>query len=104
MAVGSGVGVGGTTVGRVAVGVGVGLGLGVGVGGTTVGRVAVGAAAAVLAILFVLPGRGEVEAQGARIDAYGLVPRDPLALTLAREDTPPSMETVIALLSSEQRR
>ncbi len=62
---------------------------------------AVGAAAAVFASFFLLPVGGPVETPTRTTDAYGLAPDDPLAVTLVSGETPPTMETLIALRNAE---
>ena len=65
---------------------------------------AAGAAAAVLAILFLLPRAGETGLRSQEVDTYGLIPSDPLAVTLASREAPPNIETLIALRDVESDR
>ena len=67
-------------------------------------HLAVGAAAAVLAIVFLLPGIGKAELQSRTVDTYGLIPADPLAVALASGEAPPSIEMLIALQNTESER
>jgi hypothetical protein len=65
---------------------------------------AAGAAAAVLASFFLVPDAEQVEMPAPGLDAYGLAPVDPIAVTLVSEATPPTMETLIAVRNAESDR
>ena len=65
---------------------------------------AVGAAAAVFASFFLLPVWGGAEAPTQNMDAYGLAPSDPLAVTLVSGEAPPTMETLMAVRNTEYDR
>ena len=62
---------------------------------------AVGASAAVLALVFLMPAGSRVEMPVRFMDAYGLAPDDPLAVTLVSGETPPAMESLMAVRTAE---
>jgi len=65
---------------------------------------AAGAAAAVIAFLTLMPSNDGADAPLRSQNAYGLTPSDPLAATLASEEAPPSVGTLIALRNTELER
>ena len=62
---------------------------------------AVGASAAVIALIFLMPTGSPVEMPARTMDAFGLAPDDPLAVTLVSEETPPALEFLIAVRTAE---
>ena len=65
---------------------------------------ALGASAAVFASFFLMPTQHPVDPPTRTVDAYGLAPDDPLAVTLVMGDTPPTLETLIAARTTESDR
>jgi hypothetical protein len=65
---------------------------------------AAGAAAAVVGFFLLIPGADPNTVRRGTVDAYGLAPPDPLAITLISQDTPPSMEALIAMRNAELER
>ena len=62
---------------------------------------AVGAAAAVFALVFLMPNGGPAGMPARTLDAYGLAPDDPLAVTLVSGETPPALELLMAVRTAE---
>jgi len=62
---------------------------------------AVGASAAVLVLAFLMSAGNPAELPTRSMDAYGLAPDDPLAMTLASQEAPPTMEILIAFRNAE---
>lgn len=65
---------------------------------------AAGAAAAILAFFALMPYGGAAETVVRSVDAYGLAPSDPLAVTLVSEETPPTMGALMAVRNTENER
>lgn len=65
---------------------------------------AAGAAAAILAFFTLMPSGGAAATAVPSVDAYGLAPSDPLAVTLVLEETPPTMGTLMAVRNTENER
>ncbi len=65
---------------------------------------AVGASAAVFALIFLMPGDSPKEMQTPTMDAYGLAPDDPLAVTLVSVEAPPALESLMAVRTAEFER
>jgi len=65
---------------------------------------ATGAAAAVVGFVLLVPVIDTDAVPRPTVDAYGLVPRDPLAITLISQDVPPTMEALIAMRNAESDR
>ena len=65
---------------------------------------AVGASAAVFALVVLMPGDSAVQMPVPTIDAYGLAPDDPLAVTLVSGETPPALESLMAVRTAEFER
>jgi hypothetical protein len=65
---------------------------------------AAGAAAAVVAVLMLMPAMDGAEAPIRSQNAFGLTPADPIAVALVSEETPPSVGTLIAVRNSEYER
>ena len=65
---------------------------------------AASAVAAVIAFFLLMPSAEEVSVPGRSLDAYGLIPSDPLAVTLVSRAAPPTMDAIIALRNAESER
>ncbi len=65
---------------------------------------AVGASAAVLALFFLMPGDSPEQIPARTMDAYGLAPDDPIAVTLVSGETPPALESLMAVRTAEFER
>ena len=62
---------------------------------------ALGASAAVLVSALLLPTGTPVEMTPRTVDAYGLAPDDPLAVSLVSGATPPTVESLMAVRTAE---
>jgi hypothetical protein len=62
---------------------------------------AVGASAAVFASFLLMPAGGPVENPTRTMDAYGLAPDDPLAVTLVSGGAAPTLESLLAARNAE---
>jgi len=65
---------------------------------------AVGASAATVAALLLMPTGIPARTPIQTVDAYGLAPDDPLAVTLVSGEAPPSIETLMAVRTAERDR
>lgn len=65
---------------------------------------AVGASAAVLALFFLMPGDSPEQIPARTMDAYGLAPNDPIAVTLVSGEAPPALESLMAVRTAEFER
>jgi hypothetical protein len=65
---------------------------------------ALGASAAVLASFLLMPTGGAAEIPERTVDAYGLAPDDPLAVTLVSGETPPALGSLMAARTAEFER
>jgi hypothetical protein len=65
---------------------------------------AVGAAAAVIALLLLMPVRERRSLEISTRDTYGFAPSDPLAATLVSRETPPWVGTLLAVRNTEYER